>query len=595
MDWIPIGFRSAPNVTISKSCWNYPHPLCVLCDPSVSSVMQRTRRYIITIGFDLIFIVIALAITFLIKGSKLFALPQAYGLPILIFTVVWILGSLIGRKYDLAGTQGHYEELTRTLKTNVLLLLVLTFIIFFVNMNYSRGVLLGATAITTALELLVAWMFVLMSGATELKENGKNGEDIGNGGNGRSSATHTGYDARTAKVAELTEGMETGNAADELNALAFQVRWRETTTGEGLAPLSQEMRAPVVFDTTELHESIAELIGEEGFEFINRVLQEHPGQSLFVATTTRFNIQAQPSGIYRNIVNLRRINDIPRINKFFEDVNAALPTEGVYIDCVETTGQRRARIMAKFPPVINNVYYFFDYIFKRVFPKLPVTKEIYFFLTRGNNRVLSKAETLGRLYSCGFELLSETQSHNMLFFAVRKIKAPAYDMQPTYGPLIKLRRRGKNGTMIGVYKMRTMHPFSEYLQDYMYQRNNLAIGGKIANDFRVTSVGRFMRRFWLDELPMLINLVKGDLKLVGVRPLSKQYFSLYPEDMQQRRSKYRPGLVPPFYVDMPKSFCDIVDSERRYLDLYDKHPWKTDWIYFWSAMNNILIKRARSG
>jgi len=362
-----------------------------------------------------------------------------------------------------------------------------------------------------------------------------------------------------------------------------------------LSPIAEGMHAPVVFDTSELHQSIAELIGEAGFDFINEILVKHPGQTLFVATTTRFNIQAQPSGIYKNIVNLRRINDIPRINKFFEDVNAKMPAGGIFIDCVETTGQRRERIMAKFPPVLNSVYYFLDFIIKRVFPKLPVTKEIYFLLTRGNNRVLSKSETFGRLYSCGFEVLEEARSNNMLFFAVRKVKAPVFDMAPTYGPLIKLRRHGKNGAMIGVYKMRTMHPFSEYLQEYIYKQNNLAVGGKIANDFRVTTVGKFMRRFWLDELPMLINLVKGELKLVGVRPLSKHYFSLYPAEMQERRSKYRPGLVPPFYVDMPQTLEDVIDSERRYLDSYDKHPFRTDWVYFWRAMHNIFIKRARSG
>jgi lipopolysaccharide/colanic/teichoic acid biosynthesis glycosyltransferase len=110
----------------------------------------------------------------------------------------------------------------------------------------------------------------------------------------------------------------------------------------------------------------------------------------------------------------------------------------------------------------------------------------------------------------------------------------------------------------------------------------------------VTTVGGFMRRFWLDELPMLINLFKGDLKLVGVRPLSTHYFSLYPEEMQRRRSQYRPGLVPPFYVDMPKSLDEVIDSERRYLDLYDKRPFRTDWVYFWRAMWNIFVKRARS-
>ncbi|HOJ04248.1 MAG TPA: sugar transferase [Bacteroidota bacterium] len=521
--------------------------------------MNRTRKYILTIGFDLIFIAIALVITFLVKGSRFHAIPEAYGGPILIFIVVWIVGSLIARKYELAGMTSTYVELSRVIKVNTLLLLALTFIIFFANMNYSRGVLLGMTGITTALELLATWMVVLLGAASYVGPGEKNGVN--------------------------------GVASPESHVSEPSYEEHE----EMLAPIAERMQAPVVFDASELYESISEMVGEEGFNFINRMLQGHPGQTLIVATTTRFNIVAQPRGVYSNIVNLRRINDIPRINKFFEEVNSKLPPGGVFIDCVETTGQRRARIMAKFPPVINTIYYFFDFIIKRVFPKLPVTKEIYFFLTRGNNRVLSKAETYGRLYSCGFELREETRSNNMLFFAARKVKEPVFDMQPTYGPLIKLRRHGKDGKMIGVYKMRTMHPYSEYLQQYMYDNFKLAPGGKIANDFRITTAGRIMRRLWLDELPMLLNLLKGDLKLVGVRPLSKHYFSLYPEDMQQRRSRYKPGLVPPFYVDMPKTFDDIVNSERRYLDSYDKHPWRTDWVYFWRAVNNIVVKKARSG
>ena len=45
---------------------------------------------------------------------------------------------------------------------------------------------------------------------------------------------------------------------------------------------------------------------------------------------------------------------------------------------------------------------------------------------------------------------------------------------------------------------------------------------------------------------MLINFFKGDMKLVGVRPLSKQYFELYKKEVRERRIKYKPGLIPPF-------------------------------------------------
>jgi lipopolysaccharide/colanic/teichoic acid biosynthesis glycosyltransferase len=142
--------------------------------------------------------------------------------------------------------------------------------------------------------------------------------------------------------------------------------------------------------------------------------------------------------------------------------------------------------------------------------------------------------------------------------------------------------------------MRTMHAYSEYLQQYVFETSSLQEGGKFKDDFRVTTVGKFMRKTWIDELPMLINLMRGDLKIVGVRPLSKHYFGLYTPEMRDFRLKFKPGLVPPFYVDLPKTLEEIQESERRYLLAYQKHPFITDFVYFWKALYNILIKKARS-
>ena len=83
--------------------------------------------------------------------------------------------------------------------------------------------------------------------------------------------------------------------------------------------------------------------------------------------------------------------------------------------------------------------------------------------------------------------------------------------------------------------------------------------------------------------------------MVGVRALSEHYFSLYPPDVQELRLKTKPGLLPPFYADMPKTFDEIVESERRYLLQKLEKPFRTDWKYFWKGVWNIVVKRARSG
>ena len=316
--------------------------------------------------------------------------------------------------------------------------------------------------------------------------------------------------------------------------------------------------------------------------------------NFFTSTATQFNIEKLNVNQYSSVVNLKKINDIRYINKFFEAVNLKLPNSGLYFGKVETYRRRRKDLLDKYPPLINRFVYIFDYILRRVLPKLKLTRKFYFYLTKGKGRVISRAETYGRLYSCGFEIIDEKTIKSALYFVAKKIKKPNYDKDPTYGSLIRLKRIGKNGNEFIVYKLRTMHPFSEYLQEYVYKKNKLQDGGKIKADFRISPEGRDFRKLWLDEIPMIYNLIKGDMKIVGVRPLSRHYYGLYNKELQDLRIKNKPGLIPPFYADMPVTLEEIMASEMKYLKAYQKSPLHTDYSYFFKALYNILIKRKRS-
>ena len=155
----------------------------------------------------------------------------------------------------------------------------------------------------------------------------------------------------------------------------------------------------------------------------------------------------------------------------------------------------KSAFLHKFPAGFELFVLCAGFLVKRVFPKFVLTKKLYFILTRGENRVLSKAETFGRLYSCGFEILDEKVIDKSFYFVAIKVKDPLFPKNPSYGPLIGLERIGKGGKIIKVYKMRTMHPFAEYLQDYVYKKAGLQEGGKFKDDFRVTTLGRIMRKF----------------------------------------------------------------------------------------------------
>ncbi|MEE4365068.1 MAG: sugar transferase, partial [Desulfotignum sp.] len=251
-------------------------------------------------------------------------------------------------------------------------------------------------------------------------------------------------------------------------------------------------------------------------------------------------------------------------------------------------------VYEKYPKYIAHLVYGADFCFHRMMPKLPGLQKLYFQLTRGRGRVISRAELLGRLCFCGFDIVAEKEIGRRLFFIARKAKTASLDKSPTYGPLVQLKRSGLDGKTVFIYKFRTMHPYSEYLQQYVYDRQGLEKGGKLENDFRLTTWGKFMRKLWLDEIPMLYNWLKGDLGIVGVRPLSFQYLSMYDKELQMLRKKVRPGLVPPFYADLPQTFEQICESERRYIQAFLASPVRTQMVYFWKAFVNIVIRGARS-
>jgi lipopolysaccharide/colanic/teichoic acid biosynthesis glycosyltransferase len=236
----------------------------------------------------------------------------------------------------------------------------------------------------------------------------------------------------------------------------------------------------------------------------------------------------------------------------------------------------------------------FYFIFFRVFPKLAITKQIYFILTGGKNRVLSKAEVLGRLAFCGYEVIEEKIIGYTAYFISRKINTISNEKFPSYGPIVKLKRVGYQGKRVYIYKLRTMYPYSEFIQGHIYRKYDLDTSGKFKNDFRITSWGKFFRSYFIDEIPQLYNWLIGDIKLIGVRALSEHYFGLYPPDIQELRVKSKPGIIPPYYADMPNSFDEILNSEKKYFLEKQKKPVSTDLKYLFKVFYNIAFRGARS-
>ena len=292
----------------------------------------------------------------------------------------------------------------------------------------------------------------------------------------------------------------------------------------------------------------------------------------------------------------RPLHTVERLDDLLYTANRGLP-EGSYLCCHSMTAVLKRRLIReRYPWGLRQLVVGWQYLWHRVCPKLRLTRGLYFAVTGGKNRTMSRVEIIGRLYRAGFEVVDEQFREGEFFVTGRKTKAPVDDTPPTGSPVIHLRRVGKDGNDIVVHKFRTMYTYSEYVQPYIYHYQSLERGGKFKDDYRVNFWGRVLRRVWLDELPMVWNMLRGDIKLVGVRPLSHQYFNLYSPEMQQLRVKAKPGLLPPFYYDRhtPETIDEVQASERRYLEAYLQHPFRTDWRYFWGIVGNILFHRKHS-
>jgi exopolysaccharide biosynthesis polyprenyl glycosylphosphotransferase len=113
----------------------------------------------------------------------------------------------------------------------------------------------------------------------------------------------------------------------------------------------------------------------------------------------------------------------------------------------------------------------------------------------------------------------------------------------SHGPAVfRQIRCGLNGRLFTFYKFRSMIENAEQLQCQMEHLNEKTTAFKIAHDPRLTTLGKWLRKFSIDELPQLFNVLKGDMSLVGPRPAVPSEIEHY-ERWQRRRLRMRPGLT----------------------------------------------------
>lgn len=136
------------------------------------------------------------------------------------------------------------------------------------------------------------------------------------------------------------------------------------------------------------------------------------------------------------------------------------------------------------------------------------------------------------------------------------------------GPVIFTQNRtGKDGKVFRMYKFRSMYVDAEKRRSELLARNE-ADGPlfKIADDPRVTKVGRFIRRTSIDELPQLVNILKGEMSIVGPRPLVT-YEQNQCTEYQAQRLLVKPGLTCIWQVSgrSDTSFDELIEMDLEYI------------------------------
>lgn len=159
------------------------------------------------------------------------------------------------------------------------------------------------------------------------------------------------------------------------------------------------------------------------------------------------------------------------------------------------------------------------------------------------------------------------------------------------GPVFFVHKRvGKNGKEIGIYKFRTMVENAEDLIANFTpeQAKEFKENYKLQNDPRVTRVGKFLRKTSLDELPQIINILKGDLALIGPRPVVSRELEKY-EDNKDKFLSVKPGLTG-YWAANGRS--DTTYAQRVQMELYyiDNMSLKMDLKIFFKTIIAVLKK-----
>ena len=286
-----------------------------------------------------------------------------------------------------------------------------------------------------------------------------------------------------------------------------------------------------------------------------------------------------PTGLHKSYptVTLPELPELLRRQVIDEVIFAVAKDElemlrDAFLIC-EEEGVKTRVLLSFFPQIISKVY----------LERLGTTPLLTFSATPEDDSLLIKR---GLDFIMAFTALVVLSPLLLILAALVKLTSP--------GPVFFSQTRcGLGGRKFTLHKFRSMHADADLLREELEALNE--VDGpvfKITNDPRCTPIGRFMRKFSLDELPQLVNIIKGDMSFVGPRPPLPEEVEKY-ERWQRRRLRMHPGLTCLWALEgrSKLSFRRWMELDLEYIDHWSM---MLDWKIILRTIPIVLVGRGAS-
>ncbi len=179
----------------------------------------------------------------------------------------------------------------------------------------------------------------------------------------------------------------------------------------------------------------------------------------------------------------------------------------------------------------------------------------------------------------------------LVIFSIPMLIAAILIKLTSSGPILfRQQRSGVNGKPFTMYKFRSMVTDAEQLKQELAQLNEMSGPVfKITNDPRVTNIGRWLRKYSVDEFPQIFNVLRGEMSLVGPRPLPVDEVNRFDDPAHRRRLSVKPGLTCLWQVAGRNDVSDFKEWVRLDLQYIDNWSLWLDFKILWRTIPVVLF------